>query len=197
MQDIEHKINLFVQSVKIIQKNLTELGYKFQNQESAVRNSDYNIEKMFVILENHVGNLPESIKILYRRIGSINFMGHHPSWSGCEYPDPLYIDPFEAAIEELNIWLEERELDSDFNENFRFPISPDFYHKEDVSGGLMYSIELPNEDSDPLLLDEWHETTLLRYLGICLEWGGFPGLERDKTIHNWPIDKIKEGLSKT
>ncbi len=36
---------------------------------------------------------------------------------------------------------------------------------------------VPDASIDSLLLNEWHQTTFVDYLRICLRFGGLPGLE--------------------
>ena len=54
-----------------------------------------------------------------------------------------------------------------------------------MSGGAPYSILVPNTAIDGILENESHQTTLVNYLRICLQQGGFPGV-RHHAIH-FPI----------
>ena len=121
----------------------------------------------------------------------------HPQWRGCEYPDPIVVEPVENATLEAKEYLKlesPAEYWASENGKFRIPIAPDYYHKENVSGGMWYGVEVPNEKDDPELLEEWHHTTFVRYLRLCFEWGGFPGVARATGIHTWPIEKLSAGL---
>jgi len=130
-------------------------------------------------------------------VGSVDFTGRPPEWEGCEYPDPIVIDSVEFAVSEAKEFLKLASPDEYWGSDsgiFRIPIAPDYYHKKDVSGGMWYGVEVPNNKEDPELLEEWHQTTFVGYLRLCLEWGGFPGLERAEAKHTLPIEKLKEGL---
>jgi hypothetical protein len=71
-------------------------------------------------------------------------------------------------------------------DTFLCPIAPDVLHKDNVSGGLPYSIKLPNAGADALLCNEWHNVGFIPYLRIAiLDWGGFPGLSQAKPQHKW------------
>jgi hypothetical protein len=65
-------------------------------------------------------------------------------------------------------------------------IAPDVYHKDNVSGGTPYAIELPNPGADALVFGEWHHLRFVPYLRIAiLDWGGFPGLSHACSPDQW------------
>lgn len=51
------------------------------------------------------------------------------------------------------------------------------------------NIAVPCADDDPLLNDERHGTTFVRYLELAVEWSGFPGLECCPG-HTWAVDDL-------
>jgi len=63
---------------------------------------------------------------------------------------------------------------------FGIIIAPDLYHKDNVSGGAPYSIEVPNRTIDGLLLNERNETYFVNYLRMSFKYGGFPGMQWHK-----------------
>ena len=191
---IEKKIKSFKTSICNIKENLLNLNYKFNNPLNAVQNPDTDIKTKISLIEKEFGDLPVSIKFFYFCIGGIDFTGYHPDWKGCDYPDPVFIYSFDAALEEFDAWKYDPEDYNNSFGSFRIPIAPDYYHKENVSGGMWYGIGIPNKENDPVLLEEWHNTSFLNYLEICLQWGGFPGLEKNVKEINWPLGKIKKGI---
>jgi hypothetical protein len=86
--------------------------------------------------------------------------------------DPLYVEPIEnvlqyarGAYSEENPWID---------------VSPDHYGKYFTSGGGPYGIHVPNPTMDGPLEGEWHQTTFVNYLRICLAWAGLPGLDQSE-----------------
>jgi hypothetical protein len=191
---IESKIIDYKNKLLIIKKNLISSGYKFNDTSNVITKPDKEINDKLEILENGIGPLPVTLVIFFKNIGSIDFSGHHDDWNGCEYPNPLIIEPVDSAIGELEMWLESKEEDNDFNDPFHFPIAPDYYHKENVSGGMFYNIEFPTNIEDPIISAERHNVSFLNYLEININYGCFTGLEMDSETHNCPITMIKKGI---
>ncbi len=171
-------------------KNLFSLGFKFKNSDGPWLAPSSNLFDQIKIIESEVGKLPKVLTDLYLNLGSIDLRGTHPDWLGDDYPDPLVFLPIEDAILDMSYWLEDiDEYGIEKVGSFELPISMDDYHKEDVSGGPCYSIQLPTEQVDPILNHIWYETTLTGYFEKSLQWAGFCGLSREKT-HTWPIGDI-------
>ena len=78
-----------------------------------------------------------------------------------EYPDPLFVYPPSAAIAELEEFLADKEERLRCNFPYLVPIAPDYYHKEDVSGGMWYNVSVPAVADDPPLNDEPHHLSFL------------------------------------
>lgn len=133
-------------------------------------------------LEALVGPIPLSIRACYEMVGAVNFQGHHPAleqrtddrWDAL--PDPLIIFPIDSIIADCRERLEDPEWDRDWP--LDLPLAPDIRHKADISGGGPYGVYVPDAAADAPLQKEWHATSFVNYLRICLRWGGFPGLER-------------------
>jgi len=176
-------------------QRLETLSYRFQRPDAALPGPNPQVNQALVRLEREVGCVPLALQLFYRRIGSVNFAGQHPEWKGCEYPDPLVVFPVAFVLEELEVFLGDREAHVEAFGGFRLPIAPDRLHKANVSGGMHYNIALPDVAEDPRLLDEWHNSTFLSYLEIALRYGGFPGLERwCYQEHDWPIVELTKGF---
>ena len=142
-------------------------------------------------IERDAGTLPLAIKLFWRRVGSVNFIGEHAGWDGCEYPDPLVVYPPSVAVSELEKFLADREERMRCRVPYRVPVAPDRY-KANVSGGMCYNLSVPAVADDPPLNDERHRTTFVNYLELAVRWGAFPGLDRCPE-HNWPLaDLVRE-----
>jgi hypothetical protein len=83
------------------------------------------------------GNVPLSLKMFYTIVGSCNFAWDYDSndkipWEGA---DPIQISPITDLLAEAK----QIELD---DEPVGLPASADYYHKDNISGGPPYSVEL-------------------------------------------------------
>ena len=115
------------------------------------------------------GHVPLSLKMFYTIVGSCNFAWDYEAndtipWEGA---DPIQINPITDLLEELD----QIELD---DESTGLPISADYYHKDNISGGPPYSVELTSmPQADSRFLNENHDTTFVNYLRITMENCGF------------------------
>ena len=189
------------QNIERITTRLYALGYAFGTYpDGQTRISGYtqpyhppktNIDQEISEFEQleGVGNLPLSLRFFWQIVGDVNWMGYHPLWP--EYSDPLVVDPIEAARSEYEDWrymVNEGDVETG---QFGIPIAPDYFHKDNVSGGAPYTIFVPNAAVDALLEYERHQTTFVNYLRICFTHGGFPGVQ----WHKGDIPKIMAQLS--
>src|SRR5262245_7775914 len=186
-------------NLEVLHDRLLSMGYRFSHPESALLSPSPEVEDEIRFLEAHIGEVPLALTMFYRVVGSVDFTGAHPEWEGCEYPDPIVVYPLSDAVSEAKEYLELKSPEEEYWASnsgiFRVPIAADYYHKEDVGGGMWYGVEFPNRNDDPELLEEWHHTTFVGYLRLCFEWGGFSGLERAEVSHSWPLAKLKQGLA--
>ena len=115
------------------------------------------------------GHIPLSLKMFYQIVGSCNFAWDYDAvpdipWEGT---DPIQIGPITSLLTEA------KELEPD-EEPIGLPVSADYYHKDNISGGPPYSVELtawPQVDSR--FLNEEHHTTFINYLRITFDNCGF------------------------
>jgi hypothetical protein len=125
-----------------------------------------------------VGYVPLSLKLFYKFVGSCNFtwdydVAEENPWEGA---DPMQIVPLNDLLSEL----EDFEDDDDFRE---LGISADYLHKDNISGGPAYSVEITKKPQiDSQFLNEEHNTTFINYLRIAMNNCGFsrPEAIRDK-----------------
>lgn len=136
-----------------------------------------DVDKMLMSLERAVkkqGHVPLSLKLFYQMVGSCNFAWDYKQnpdipWEGS---DPLQIAP-------LTDLLAERAELEDFAE---LPVAADYWHKDNISGGPAYSVEITKDLSiDSQFLNEEHNTTFIGYLRLTMENGGFS--RADKCMH--------------
>ncbi len=136
-----------------------------------------NAAKQVAALEELVGPLPLSLRAWYEIGGSVDFIGFHQLWPDI-YTDPLVISPIEYAFDEFKNWqFWVAEHGREEAGPFCIPIAPDYYHKDNVSGGEPYQIRMPCVTADAKLFNEWHDTNFVEYLRECFRWGGFPGFD--------------------
>ena len=183
---LEDRILAVGRGIERLAARLPALGYQFADTRAVAPGPEPDTDAAIEHIEREAGALPLSIKLFWRRVGSVNFIGQHPDWDGCEYPDPLLVYPPSRALDELDAFLSDREERLRFNFPYCIPVAPDPYQKENVSGGMWYNLSVPAVADDPPLNDERHGTTFVGYLELALRWGGFPGLDRCRN-HSWPI----------
>ncbi|MEZ4585314.1 MAG: hypothetical protein R2909_02815 [Gemmatimonadales bacterium] len=175
---------------------LRALGYQFRDTAAALPGPlQGDIEAGLAELERLVGKIPATLADFYRVIGSIDLRGSHAEWAGCAYPDPLVVEPLEAVLAEARDYAALEDPAAEYwasgTGRFRAPVAPDALHKAGQSGGMWYSVEIPGNVADPVVLEEPHGLPFSEYVGLALAWGGFPGLERCRD-HTWPLAQLLE-----
>ena len=116
------------------------------------------------------GPLPITLECFWRVFGSVAFTGTHPGFPAML--DPLVVFPADALIEEAEY------IEHDEDGYFHFALSPDELHKDNISGGMPYSVALPQATFDFRLLYEARDVDFLDYLrDVILVQGGFGGLD--------------------
>lgn len=191
MQEMMRRVRF---NIELLIARLSSMGYGFRRggfwehfspEKRVHRERDYPIfqpptseaSKHIADLEHLAGSLPLSLKSWFEEVGCVNLIGLFPSNERSYGPvlDPLYVESVEMVLQivtryvEIGGWEEEPIL----------PLAPDGYHKYGYSGAGSYNIILPCHAVDTLFVDEPHQTTFVNYLRICLNWGGFPGLEKE------------------
>jgi len=148
--------------------------------------SDEDLERLIGI----VGALPISLDAFWRICGSISFVPGGASrydYGGCtleaEGISLLALDPLEVCGPDVG-WIigdyETRVAEShpEIVGGLWLDFAPDFLHKQNISGGPAYSVELPPRTLrgavDPDVMFEPHRTTFVGYLREAFKWGGFP-----------------------
>lgn len=173
-------------------RRLDDLGYEFYERAEAFPGPAPGTDAAIARIEHEVGELPAAIKVFWRLVGSVNFVGAHPAWDGCDYPDPVVVFPPVGALAELDDFLSNKEQRLVHHFPYRVPIAPDPLHKQNVSGGMWYNLDVPAVADDPPLNDERHRISFVSYLELAVRWGGFLGLEQCPD-HSYPLDAICGG----
>jgi len=186
---IDLRLDRIALALPVLVERLKRHGYEFARSEAMLPGPEPTVVESIRRIESEIGEVPYAVAQFWKKIGSVDLCGSHPDWCGCEYPDPLVIEPASQAIAELEEFLDDR--DGRMRDDFPYviPIAPDDYHKEDVSGGMWYNVDCPATADDPLINDERHALPFLDYLELALKLGGFLGLDRCPR-HTWPLEEL-------
>lgn len=183
-------------NVEVVLKHLSNNSDYQVKQTILIPESDQNIQNLKSHI-NQYGTIPFSLEQFYRIVGPVNFLqtGNDLRF---EYADPLYIESINGIIEMLSDGSWEENM-SEFLDEGNTPyleISPDVYHKDNVSGGLPYGIELTVEQhvDSKMLNTKYGDLYFIEYLRICFENGGFPNIKENNEDCEKFIDAIKKEI---
>jgi len=173
-------------NLTVIYDELKRINYNFKHEikysfEAPLNKPLSDTEELLTQLEKSVkpfGSVPLSLKLFYKVVGSCNFAWDYEtnkniSW---ECSDPIQIAPLDNIVEEVTAeyWFEEMSDNKEVNGAAYLELSADYLHKDNISGGPAYAIEItPNPSIDGKLLNEEHQTTFINYLRIVFENCGF------------------------
>ncbi|WP_445722533.1 hypothetical protein [Flavobacterium sp.] len=200
-------------NLNIIYKELISIGYLFKTDfkfnfekplHSPLDNTELLIERLELAVKDF-GFIPLSLKYFYQIVGGVNFVWDFETndefmW---EMADPIQVSSLDSIVEEVttDYWKEDIQQyvdDEDFGCAF-LDLSADDLHKDNVSGGQPYAMEITREPSvDSRFMNEPNETTFINYLRICFENCGFPGITRSDIKNDYQafFDKVKPQLKK-
>lgn len=140
-----------------------------------------------VELEAEAGPLPVSLVTFWNVVGFVDLVGMHPKWP--EGLDPLVVHPPIGVLSSIYDYVQEDESLTMFG-----VLAPDDLHKDNVSGGDPYGVELPNPSVDFIFQNERHGLFFVPYLRLAiLKWGGFPGLDGEPVRFD-PLGELTKGL---
>ncbi len=190
MRRVRHNIELLIPR---LEKLGYQFGYEWMEEEDPTAGEAWiemqparyttplpNTTERIERFEEQAGLMPLSLRAFYREVGGVNFVGRHPSWEQffnaqrTHDIEPTNLDPLVVCGLEL---ISEDYASSHEERPYHLPIAADNELKYNVSGAGPYWIEIPDAAADALLLGEWHQTTFVNYLRICLHYGGLPGLQ--------------------
>lgn len=198
-------------NLAVIYDELQRVNYNFKREikysfEAPLNKPLVNTDKLLVKLDKAVkpiGAVPLSLKFFYKIVGSCNFAWDYETdanilWEG---GDPIQIVPLDDLVEEVTgeDWQDEMEENKEVDGSSYLQLSADYLHKDNISGGPAYSIEVTaNPSIDGKLLNEEHETTFVDYLRISFENCGFSradALERIPSFEEF-CDQVGPKLKK-
>lgn len=149
------------------------------------------------------GYVPSSLKYFYTVVGGVNFAWDYDTKGDPVWPlaDPIQIASIDEVLGEVSTdyWAEDITQyfeDEEFGCAF-LDLSADALHKDNISGGPAYSIEITSKPSvDGRLLNEPHNTTFIDYLRICIDHCGFPGITDPNSEPTFRVfyEKVKPQL---
>lgn len=149
------------------------------------------------------GYVPLSLKYFYKIVGGVNFAwdydaNEHFIW---HLADPIQVTSLDAVVETVTdkYWREEMRDIADEEGLAYIELSADDLHKDNVSGGPPYSIEILKQPGvDSLFLNEPNKTTFIGYLKICFDNCGFPLIQRSDCNNDYQqfFEKVKPQLKR-
>jgi hypothetical protein len=198
-------------NLEIIYTELKHINYRFKTEPK------YNFERplhkpiaetniLLDKLDNAVspfGYVPLSIKYFYRIVGGVNFVWDFEvnddfMW---EMADPIQITSLDAVVETVTKewWQEDIQqyIDTGNSSNAFLDLSADDLHKDNISGGQAYAIQIKKEpciDSD--FINEPNNTKFINYLRICFQHCGFPGMSISDSNNDYKVffEKVRPQL---
>jgi hypothetical protein len=191
-------------NVETLTNRLRQLGYQFADPGHAYLPPKPGADVLLAGIEQASGFLPLSLHAWYEVVGEVSFMGSFPGLSSFAdsanggasgsqlLTDPLVVFPLEGVLEEFRRQVQDYEREPD--EPFYFPVSPDEYHKANLSGETAYEIAIPSPTADALLENSPGGLTFIAYLRKSFRWGGFPGLAVQPNPPTALLAQLTEGL---
>ena len=181
----------------------TEFEYNFQRP---LHKPLSDTESLLTVLDKAVesyGFVPLSLKFFYRIVGGVNFGWDYETSKDFMWrmADPIQVASLDDLVNEVtdDDWKENMEdyFSDDKDGTVFLELAADDLHKDNVSGGPPYSLDITKSPSiDSKFRNEPNETTFINYLRICFKYCGFPGLARPDTKNDYQtfFDKVKPHL---
>jgi hypothetical protein len=198
-------------NLDIIYKELTTINYLFKadfefNFECPLIKPLADTDNLLARLDKSVGQfgfVPFSLKMFYKIVGACNFGWDYETnedfiW---QCADPIQITSLDDLISEVT---DEDNLENlkEYYEDEGFvslQLSADYLHKDNISGGQPYSLQLTSTPSiDGQLLNEEHNTTFINYLRICFDNCGFSRITKPENNNNYQsfFEKVRPQLKR-
>ncbi|PIF31936.1 hypothetical protein CLU81_2446 [Flavobacterium sp. 9] len=198
-------------NLDIIYNELVEINYLFKtdfqyNFERPLIEPLPDTNQLLLKLDKAVkpfGFVPTSLKMFYKIVGACNFGWDYDTnedfiW---ECADPIQITSLDDLV---SMVINDDTLES-FQEYYEddgfisLELSADYLHKDNISGGAPYSLQITNKPSiDAPFLNEEHNTSFINYLRICFDNCGFSKITDPKYNNDYKsfFDKVKPQLKR-
>lgn len=198
-------------NLDIIYKELIEINYLFKtdfkfNFERPLIKPLPETNELLSKLDEAVkpfGFVPTSLKIFYRIVGACNFQWDYDTnedhiW---QCADPIQIVSLDDLVSTVTDQYNLEDLHEYYKDDgfISLDLSADYLHKDNISGGAPYSLQItPQPSIDAPFLNEEHNTTFINYLRICFDNCGFsrmtnPGYNNEYQTF---FEKVKPQLKK-
>ncbi|WP_426667723.1 hypothetical protein ACPPVU_17000 [Mucilaginibacter sp. McL0603] len=200
-------------NLQIILSELNNINYAFKtefrfNFERPLLRPLPDTDELLVKLDNatnDIGRIPLSLKLFYKIVGSCNFAWDYENRPDMFWKcaDPIQINSLDDIVDYVSDdgWKEylNEILEDDHSQLPYLELAADYLHKDNISGGLPYSIQLTKQPSiDSLFLNEPNGTTFINYLRICMENCGFSRITKAEYENDYLefFTKMKPQLKK-
>ena len=182
----------------LIYTELKRQNYSFCDKlEYLYSTPDSNINELKSQV-HEFGFLPLSIEYFYKYIFKINLLFQHNQIYNYKYSDPVYIESVNNILNSMEdgSWKEIMFENIDDNKPIYIEIAPDFYHKDNTSGGIPYGIELTKKQQidSKILNTPYGDLFFVKYLRLSFEYGGFPNIAKYNNNYTIIVNSLKKGL---
>jgi hypothetical protein len=178
-------------NLEIIHHELQKIDYLFRTDSLAkpLPDTDNLLTELDKTIKSF-GYIPLALKKFYQIVGSCDFVWNYEInedrfWD-CADPIQIFNLDYLVSYTESEDWLETISDATEENEKPYLELSADYLHKDNISGGIPYSVEITKRPSiDSLFLFEPHETTFIDYLRISIENCGFSLISKAEIINDY------------
>lgn len=177
-------------NLNIIYNALLDIGYHFNTDEMSVSKTPLQtqpkqVKHLLDALHFHVsdfGCIPLALQYFYKVIDGVDFTWDYRANTNILWPlaDPIQIPRLSYLVKQVTpeYWKEDMKtcmLDANLKHAF-LELSADSLHKDNISGGPAYALQLPKTCTvDAVMLNTPYRTTFINYLRTCMDNCGFPG----------------------
>lgn len=199
------------ETIKRIQFNIDVLSFNLLNSELKEHYSSHQFKttKLDIVLldklKNKIKNygyMPLSLVYLYKKINQINFLMAplNGQTRPFLYSDPLFIDSLENILTNIEdgSWAENMEENENDGLDTYIEISPDYYHKDNISGGEPYGVQLTKSQQidSKIINTPYGMMYFVDYLRMSFDYAGFPYIHRHNANITVQIEELKKNLIK-
>jgi hypothetical protein len=190
------KFNLDLICNRLINSNL----YTLKDDDYAIK-YNYESNHYLDILKGKIQNfgyMPLSLELFYKNIEKINFLHSYNVLLPFKYADPLFIDSIKNILDNMSdgSWEELMYENMYYNKPLYIEFSPDYYHKDNISGGLPYGIEITStQQIDSCVLNTPYGCIyFVEYLRLCFKYGAFPNISNKNRNYKEFVKQLNLGL---